>query len=126
MIAVARCAVEEHPQSRHRDTLSSFELHVRSRESNVSGRARSGFEPSSSKLHRAKCGNRKQVADDVGGFDASKRRRRKSRLDQIAHLLRDGGVGTTGIELLDRFDRGEALRGCVFHRIEILIGEQSE
>ena len=58
-----------------------------------SGRARGRFEPSSSKLHRAKCGDGKQVADNVGSLDASKRGGRKSRLEQIAHLL--WGVAVT-------------------------------
>src|SRR6266511_367832 len=94
--------------------------------SSASGRARRRFEPSSSKLHRAKRGDGKQVTRDVGNLDASKRGGRKSRLEQIAHLLRDGGGATARIELFDRFNRGEALRGGVFHRIEILIGEQAE
>src|SRR5207253_9720144 len=51
------------------------------------GQARGRFEPSSSQLHRAKCDDGEQVADDVGGLDASKRGGRKSRLEQIAHLL---------------------------------------
>ena len=96
--------------------------------SSASGRARGRFEPSSSKLHRAKCGDGKQVANDVGSLYASKRGGRKSRLEQIAHLLRDTG-GDTAInerKLFDRFNCGEALGGRVFHRIEILIGEQAE
>src|SRR3954451_16411939 len=88
----------------------------------TSGRSK----PSSSKLHCAKRGDSQQVADDVGGFDASKCGGRKSRLDQITHLLRDCGSRTGRIELFDRFNCGETLRGCVFHRIEILIGEQGE
>ena len=85
-----------------------------------------GFEPSSPELHRAKCGDGKQVADDVGSLDAPKRCGRKSWFEQIAHLLRGSGGDAARIKLFDRFNRGEALRGRVFHRIEILIGEQAE
>src|SRR6266576_184990 len=92
----------------------------------ASGHGCGRFEPSSSELHRAKCGDGKQVADNVGSLDASKRGGRKSRFEQVAHLLRGSGGSTTRIELFDRFDRGEALRGRVFHRIEILIGKQGE
>ena len=78
------------------------------------------------KFHRAKCGDGKQVADDVSGFHASKSGGRKSRLEQIAHLLGGSSGGSGRIKLFDRFKRGEALRGSVFHRIEIFIGEQGE
>src|SRR6266581_7741778 len=88
--------------------------------SSASGRAWGRFEPSSSKLHCAKCGNGQQVADDVGSLDASKRGGRKSRLEQIAHLLGGSGGSTARIELFDRFNCGEALRRRIFHRIEIL------
>jgi hypothetical protein len=94
--------------------------------SNASRRAPARFEPSSSELHRAKCGDGKQVAGDVGSLDASKRGGRKSWLEQIAHLLRGSGGDAARIELLDRFNCGEALRGRIFHRIEIFIGEQAE
>src|SRR6266550_1561015 len=77
------------------------------RSSSASGRARGRCEPSSSKLHRAKCGNGKQVADDVGSLDASERGGRKSRLEQIAHLLRGSGGDAARIKLFDRFNRGE-------------------
>src|SRR6266571_7432311 len=108
------------------DVAENFSEFASSSGSSASGRAWGRFESSSSKLHRAKCGNGKQVADDVGSLDASKCGGRKSRLEQIAHLLRGSGGGTARIELFDRFNCGEALRGRVFHRIEILIGEQRE
>ena len=92
----------------------------------ASERARRRSKSSSSKLHRAKGSDGKQVADDVGGFDAPKRGGRKSRLEQIAHLLRRSGGDAARIKLFDRFNCGEALSGRVFHRIEILIGEQAE
>src|SRR6266480_1510615 len=56
--------------------------------SSASGHARGRCEPSSSKLHRAKCGDGKQVTDDVGSLDAPERGGCKSRLEQIADLLR--------------------------------------
>jgi len=62
----------------------------------------------------------------VSSLDAPKRGGRKSRLDQIAHLLRGSRCDAARIKLFDRFNRGEALRGRVFHRIEIFIGEQAE
>ncbi len=96
------------------------------RSSSASGRARRRSEPSSSKLHRAKCGDGKEVAGDVRSLDAPKRGGRKSRLEQIAHLLRGSRGGTARIELFDRFNRGEALRGRVFHRVEIFICKQAE
>ena len=62
----------------------------------------------------------------MGSLDAPKRGGRKSRLEQIAHLLRGSRGDAARIKLFDRFNRGEALRGRVFHRIEIFIGEQAE
>ena len=91
-----------------------------------SPRARKRFEPSSSKLHRPKRGNGKQVADDVSCFHTSKSGRCKSRLEQNTHLPGGNVGGGARIKLFDRFKRGETLRGSIFHRIEIFIGEQRE
>src|SRR5436305_7742010 len=87
---------------------------------------RCALQSSSPKFHRPKCGNGEDIAGDVGGLDAPKRGGRKSRLEQIAHLLRGSRCDAARIKLFDSFNRGEALRRRVFHRIEILIGEQAE
>jgi hypothetical protein len=55
--------------------------------SSPSPRARNSFEPSSSKLHGGKGGDGEQVTGDVRSLDAPKRGGRKSRLEQIPHLL---------------------------------------
>ena len=50
-------------------------------------RGRCAFQSSSPKFHRPKRGDGKQVAGDVSDFDASESGGRKSRFQQIAHLL---------------------------------------
>jgi len=112
-------------ENRHRAALFSVEFAC-APGSSASGRARDCLEPSSSKLHRAKCGNSKQVAGDVRGLYASKRGGCKSRLEQVAHWFRGRGCDAARIKLLDRFNGSEALRGGIFHRVKVLVGEQSE
>jgi hypothetical protein len=53
----------------------------------ASRHARNGPEPSSSKLHRAKCRDGEQVTGDVRSFNAPKRGGGKGGLEQIPHLL---------------------------------------
>ena len=89
-------------------------------------RGRCAFQSSPPKFHRPKRCDGEQVADDMSGFHASESGGRKSRLEQIAHLPGGSSGGGARIKLFDRFKRGEALRGRVFHRIEIVISEQGE
>jgi len=126
MIDVAtRAAVDEHSRSRRRCKFYSLNSRAVTG-SNALGRARNRSEPSSSKLHRAKCRDGEQVTEDVRSLNAPKRGGRKGGLEQIPHLLGGSGCDAARIELFDRFKRGEALRGRVFHRIEIFIGKQGE
>ena len=87
MIDVAtRAAVDEHSRSRRR--CKFYSLNSRAVTGwNALGRARNRCDPSSSKLHRAKCGDGKQITGEVRSLNAPKRGGRKSGLEQIPHLL---------------------------------------
>src|SRR6266436_1452270 len=84
---------QEHCRSRRRCKFSSLNSRAVSG-SSPSRRTRNCLEPSSSKLHRTKCGDGEEVTRDVSSLDAPKCGGRKSRLEQIAHLLRGSRSGT--------------------------------
>jgi len=64
----------------------------------------------------------KQVADDVGGLELPNVAGVRVGSSRSPLASRQCGRNRQN-QIVDRFDRGEALRRCVFHRIEILIGE---
>src|SRR5437762_36991 len=80
----------------------------------------------SAKLHRKKRGDCKNIAGNVSCTHASVSGRRKSRLEQIPHLLRVGWSRPAQIELFNRLERGKSLRRNVMHGIQIFKREQGE